>query len=190
MKYLLLLIPLIFSGYTKNSSAHLSQQDVAQEDTIFWKADSKLVWDDFKGPAPETGFKVAATYSGFSFTFHSDENNFRLKTFVYFIRSRSWTRTAADNVLLHEQGHFNLTEISARKFWKIIKAKHLDQVKNSEAKKKYAQIKEIYHTITAELSEIQDKYDNETKHSTIQEKQDLWNERIQKQLTELEDYSQ
>ena len=188
MKYLLLILPLFLLGFYQPSENRALKQDASDNDTIVYKPGIKVNWNDFKGEPQNRGARVAMTYSGFAFSFHSDEYNFKLKINVYMIRSKSWTKTDDSFVLQHERGHFDITEISARKFWKILKAKHLDHVKNSEAKKKYLAIKELYHTIANESEEMQDQYDKETNHSIIKEEQIKWTAKINKQLEELPSY--
>ena len=190
MKFFILILPLFLLGFYEPSESHALKQDAQDTDTIYYKPGIQINWNDFKGEPKDLGSRVAMTYSGFAFSFHSDADNFNLKIKVYMVRSRSWTKTDDSFVLTHERGHFNITEISARKFWKILKAKHLDQVKNSEAKKKYLAIKDLYYTIAKESEEMQDRYDKETNHSIIKEEQIKWTEKINKQLEELPPYNE
>jgi len=38
-----------------------------------------------------------------------------LLKFIAFLRKKSWARVLSNDGLIHEQGHFNISEISARK---------------------------------------------------------------------------
>jgi len=80
-------------------------------------------------------------------------------------------------VLSHEQLHFDITELFARKFRERLKT-----VKNdTDIKKK---VRKIFAEINRELNTFQNKYDRETNYSRNIPEQLLWNEKIAEALSE------
>lgn len=91
---------------------------------------------------------------------------------------------ATDELLNHEQGHFDINEIFARyciKELKEVKVKNMD---------KFGKVVEkTFDRIGREMSKFQDEYDRETDHSKVRDKQIEWNKKIARMLKETEAYS-
>ena len=100
-----------------------------------------------------------------------------------FSRTRSWGLHKTDYILSHEQGHFDIAEIFARKLHKKMSEYRFD--KRTCNKK----LGEIYDEIVEEKSEMQNDYDKETRHSINKEKQAQWLKKIERLLVEYEDYA-
>ena len=184
LSILSLLILSSFSFVKPTPSFH---QKGLEGDTIFWSPNTKLAWPDFQGTPPNHSSKAAVTFSGITFDFHCDETC-RLRIKTYFVRSQSWKKIEDDTILLHEQGHFDITEISARKFWQKIKSQHLDKIDPKNGKKAYLSIKKIYQEQMNESDKLQEKYDTETDHSKIRKEQVKWLAWIKVQLAELPEF--
>lgn len=82
-------------------------------------------------------------------------------------------------MLNHERLHFDITELYARKFRKQLQESTFTYNINDEMDK-------IHDVINKELGAMQKKYDNETDHSQIVEKQIEWEKYI---AVELEKYA-
>ena len=98
------------------------------QDTLFWKATDTLTWNDFKGTPDRSARYLAISATGITYTykFSGEDLNFQVRAF--FVRSKSWRNYGTDlKVLRHEQGHFDITEIYARKL-----ASQLKQLKPSK----------------------------------------------------------
>lgn len=151
-------------------------------DTISWNADKRLSWKDFKGKSPLNARAAATTASGITYRFSTsgtrDNLEVEFKVDTYFYPNKSWYQpTLCDAVILsHEQLHFDISELYARKMRERL-AEAAFTHKNVKAK-----VKTIYRSINEELAEFQDQYDTETNFSRDREQQVIWNETIAKQL--------
>ena len=118
---------------------------------------------------------VAITASGitFGYSIRQTEKNevvsFTSEVDAHYYPEQSWYKAEqADNHILgHEQLHFDITELFARKFrYRISQLKVSNNVKG--------QLKKIHKDIITELSKMQNKYDNETDYSRNFESQATW----------------
>jgi Bacterial protein of unknown function (DUF922) len=153
------------------------------EDLIEWKASRQLTWKDYKGkPDPSTD-AAASTTTYLGIEYKIDEKSFAWKIQCRFSITRSWGRSKTDFILKHEQGHFDIAEIFARKL-----NKKMDEYKFNSATYK-TDLKTIYDDITAEKEMFQDLYDSETDHSRKKEQQVEWEKKIAELLKEYQSYS-
>ncbi len=154
---------------------------------IAWSDEVKLTWEDFKGRPDRSSPFVAMTNSGivFSYQLTSDNGNLSLTTEVeaQFHPQMSWHKPEKvnDHVLQHEQGHFNITEIHARKLKKAFAGYMV--TKNYEK-----ELTAVFTRIKGERQAMQDRYDKETNHSQIKEKEAEWQTLINNELKELEQW--
>ena len=151
---------------------------LAQEEAVIpWSADRKLQWSDFKGKYLKTEWAAATTASSISYKFSSYEKEGQLyvdfKVGCEFYPNKSWYRPElCDSLILsHEQLHFDITELHARKMRKRLSESQF--TKNIKA-----EVKEIYKVVIKELYILQNNYDHETNFSRNVEKQLIWNKRI------------
>lgn len=169
--FLLLLVPALCFGQDKD------------EELIDWKVSRQLLWSDYKGK-PDAGSDAAAsttTYLGIEYKM--DDKGFGWKIQCRFSITRSWGRSKTDHILKHEQGHFDIAEIFARKLNKKMKEYQFNKTTYR------TDLKTIYNGITSEKEAFQDLYDNETDHSRKKEQQAEWEKKIEKMLNELKDHS-
>src|SRR5690554_4929695 len=140
--------------------AFLPQEEVKYA----WSEDKKLRWEDFQGVPNYNSPFVASTQSGlfFSFATQTKDNTTTLETEViaYFFPEGSWYKPGKVNqhILEHEQGHFDITEIHARKFRKALE----DYRPGKNIKE---DLQKIYQRIETERDQMQKAYDRETNHS-------------------------
>ena len=152
---------------------------------IPWSEDVKLTWDDFKGRPDMRSSYVAMTNSGivFSYRVTSENGNLSLTTEVeaQFHPEMSWYKPDKVNnhVLQHEQGHFNITEIHARKLRKAFAEYKV--TRNYER-----ELSAIFTRINRERQVMQDRFDKETNHSQNKEKEAEWQTFINNELKRLE----
>jgi len=152
---------------------------------IAWSEDVKLTWDDFKGRPDMRSPFVAMTNSGivFSYQVASENGNLSLTTSVeaQFHPEMSWHKPEKVNnhVLQHEQGHFNITEIHARKLRKAFAEYKV--TRNYER-----ELKAIFTRINRERQIMQDRFDKETNHSQNKQKEAEWQKFIYAELKKLE----
>lgn len=165
-------------------SCFIYSQNESVNDSVFWSEDAKLKWSDFKGAVPfgDLGIKKAAS----SLEIVAEGVEFYLdsipvfKIEAIFIKTESWTILKTEDLLKHEQGHFDITEIYARKLRKIYCELNKKKVADFNI---YGQ---AFEKINSELHETHKFYDKEVYF--IPENQIKWSEKISNELTELEEY--
>lgn len=153
------------------------------EELISWNANKKLTWADYKGnPKPESDAVAStATYLGIEYSFNN--KGFGYKITCSFSKTRSWGSHKTDYVLAHEQGHFDIAEIFARKLnWRMSEYRFNKNNFKTD-------LKNIYDGITKEKEDMQNDYDRETNHSIKKEKQAEWLKKIGQLLEEYQDFS-
>ncbi|MBS1919299.1 MAG: DUF922 domain-containing protein [Bacteroidetes bacterium] len=152
-------------------------------DLINWETGRKLNWGNYNGnPDPASDAAAStATYLGVEYSFSN--NSFSYKITCSFSRNQSWGRFKTDYILAHEQGHFDITEIFARKLKKALSQYTFNR--NTYRK----DLDEIYQDITDEKINTQSQYDRETDFSRNKEKQAEWLKKIEKMLDELKKFA-
>ena len=153
------------------------------EELLEWSATRKLTWNDYKAKPDSESDAAASTTSYLAIEYNITSSSFGYKIQSRFSKTRSWGLHKTDYILSHEQGHFDIAEIFARKLNKLM----------SEYKFKkntYQQdLNKIYHDILDEKEKIQNDYDKESNHSINKEKQAEWLKKIEKMLEEYSDYA-
>jgi hypothetical protein len=153
------------------------------EEMIEWNASRRLTWSDYKGSPDPASDAAASTTTYLGIQYKMDEKGFSYKIQCRFSLTRSWGRNKTDFILKHEQGHFDIAEIFARKL-----NKKMSEYQFNKATYK-TDLKSIYDGITKGKETLQDLYDSETDHSRKKQQQLEWSEKIEKMLGELKDYS-
>lgn len=161
-----------------------SSSQERKEDLIYWKEELRLKWDDYKGePGPGADAAAStATYLGIEYNFDSN-NKLGYKITCSFSKTKSWVRNPSDHILSHEQGHFDIAEIFARKLNKQMKFYTFNPATYQ------ADLKKIYVSILEEKETMQNGYDFETNHSINKEKQAEWLKKINVLLKEYNAFS-
>jgi len=154
-----------------------------EEELLDWSASRRLTWNDYKAsPDPESD-AAASTTSVLAIEYNISSSSFGYKIESRFSKTRSWGLYKTDYILSHEQGHFDIAEIFARKL-----NKKMSEYKFN--KRTYQQdLNKIYNDILDEKEEMQNEYDKETNHSINKEKQKEWLKKIKEKLDEYEDYA-
>lgn len=156
---------------------------------LSWSASKTLSWEDFKAKPNLNDAAVAITASGITFKFSitkTDKNevlSFTTNVHAHFYPEQSWYKIeqADSHILGHEQLHFDITELFARKFrYRISQLKLSNNIKS--------QLKKIHNDINTELSQMQNKYDSETDYSRNFESQTNWGNFISKELEKFSKY--
>ena len=180
MKFKNIIVTLLFI------SVLVSFKTLRNDDTIKWQKDRKLTWEDFRGRPDSGNPNSAMTDSGFGFsTGNNNGDSIPLTIEMVFDKNKSWVKKKAETekLLAHEQCHFDITELFTRKFKKqIVEAKF--------KRKTFAkQIHDLYEKTNKEWHSYQNDYDKETNHSKIEDKQQEWEEKVAKELNELNDFT-
>ena len=163
------------------ASSAFAQRD--NEELIRWDDAKRLNWSDYKGKPDPSSDAAASTSTYLVIDYNISQNKMTYKIQSMFSRTRSWGLHKTDYILSHEQGHFDIAEVFARKLHKKMSEFKFD-------KRTYQKnLAKIYDEVVEEKTEMQNDYDRETRHSINKEKQAQWIKKIEKLLEEYEDYS-
>jgi hypothetical protein len=182
---------------------------VAGSDMIKWDENRKLTWDDFQGNPYTTTYEtshpahagaVAHTYFIFDYSWQftsAQECHYKFTNILaiaHFDRSKAWVRDGyvTDFVLKHEQGHFDIAQISADRFNERVKTELMgkefpcptnrsDSFINNHARN---QVQGIFSDESQTQRLMQEDYDYETlgPADSSNSGQNEWNNKIQSLL--------
>jgi len=161
--------------------AFLLTVQAQEEDGIPWDPDQRLAWTDFQATPPASQRVAATTASGISYSYRTrgTPGKYRLDYEVnaFFYPEKSWYHPEiCDSVVLsHEQLHFDITELFARKMRKELARRTFSRNVKGE-------VRQIFTEINRQLREYQDLYDRETDFSRNREEQAVWNRRVAEML--------
>lgn len=179
MKFCFLIISIIFS---------LSSYSQNEPEKVYWEQDG-LSWKDFKAAPDHSSRFDANTNAGLSFSWGlSNENGlmgFTYEVTSYFNPAQSWIKPAShtEYLLKHEQLHFDITELHARKLRK--KLAGIDPTSlNKNAK---GNINRIYQEIEKERKMMQLQFDKESKHSLDKEGEAYWQHFVRAEMLKYEE---
>ena len=152
---------------------------------IVWDKSRLLVYDDFKSLHPK-GKEAALAVVGMEYSASMTSRHYKVSIVTMFDTRKSWfskDELGNEYVLKHEQGHFDLAEIHARKLRKAISES------NFNSKNIFDKVSSMYKEANKKLHADQQLYDKETSHSIDSTKQELWNTKIYTELLQLEEYT-
>lgn len=163
--------------------------------SIEYSTAGKFHWGLFKGKInqrhlDEMGHNTGAvTVSSLSYkTLKFDGRTAVIKITAEFHPTESWTRypklTNSKVALEHEKRHFDICEIYARKLRQLVSEADFSRPTFND------ELNRLFKKVTAEQRDIQALYDQETDHSIDEERQVVWNRKIDAQLNALDDYSE
>jgi len=149
------------------------------QDTINWRPDYKLQWKDFQETPDTTSEHGAVSTIQTKYTFTSTEKDFSFKIYCFFEKKKSWVRVLSNEGLIHEQGHFNISEIYARKLMAAFKNYKFNPATVVQ------DLKNIFAQIKMERGKMDDLYDKETDFHRNSINQEKWNKKIKQELSRL-----
>jgi len=153
------------------------------QEEVVWTPDFRFSWNDFKGSVPKSSSAAATTASGISYDFSTFYDKKKLKidynVYAYFYPLKSWYKPQLCNdiTLQHEQLHFDITELYARKL-----RKQLTEATFSKNVKE--EVRKMYKAILRQLNDFQNKYDSETNYSRNLPVQERWVLEIEEALNQ------
>lgn len=153
-------------------------------DMIYWSEDYKLTWDDFKAQ-PDFSIKNASALSS-SGIVHSKgcKNGIIIyEVLSYFEKNESWVKEEArtDYHLEHEQIHFDITELYARKLRKALSKEKFKCGQEVEFEAFVSQFITNWH-------QAQHNYDATSQHSIDKEVQAEWTKQVEIELNLLDEF--
>ncbi len=157
--------------------------------SIPWRSDYLLQWDDFQGPPDTTSKYAAETHWDYKYATSGDASGaLKVKVDCSFSKVRSWKRPEkklTPQILMHEQLHFYIAEIHARRMRQAFEGY---AASHTFASAKSNELGDIFKKCNKECNDQQALYDKETAHSMVPEKQEEWHKKIVAQLQELKAY--
>jgi len=154
----------------------------AQDESIQWTS-RKLTWDDYLAKPSVSDEAAAITSTGIGVEYIVRNNQLSYKISCLFSKNKSWGRYRSEYILSHEQGHFDITEIYARKLARAIEEYEFNP------KTYKSDLNSIYKLLMTEKEKYQEQYDHETDYSRDRINQGLWLQKIQSELDELKDWA-
>ena len=147
-------------------------------DMIPWENDKRLIWEDFLCEPKVGTDAVASTSTSLGIAYQLNDGELKYHITCYFNKEKSWGLMKTDYILAHEQGHFDITEVFARR---LNQALQNYQFNRKTFKKDIGQ---IYQAIVSQKEEYQKTYDAQTDHSRNRKVQYDWLEKIDSLLVE------
>lgn len=166
--------------------ADYSNISLTSDSLIYWKSNYKLKWSDFKGKVDSLSTNQAVTTTNIDLNAQNLKDSIIVNVPTYFVKYSSWTKknSGSENLLNHEQLHFDIAELVARKL-----RQKLTELTYTDVKLAYKSIQAIYNDYHGRVWNSYDIYDIETKHGIVIEKQKEWEAKIAKELKELKSFS-
>lgn len=148
---------------------------------IRW-SDERLTWEDFQGVPNAASAGDAATAIRIKAEPFYRKKKLNYSIHADFIPSKSWYRFKTDALLGHEQLHFDLAELYARKARQ--KVAELQEKGENDIDVYNAEIQKILN----ESNDADRNYDRETLHGSLLKAQESWRFRTNVELTLLQEY--
>jgi hypothetical protein len=168
---LLLSFPLVLLSQTRN------------EELLDWQAGRRLTWADYKASPDPTADAAATTATVLAVSYNFSSSGFTYKIECRFSKTRSWGVHKTDYILSHEQGHFDIAEIFARKLHKKLSEYQFNRRTYQK------DLDKIYDEVVQGKDKMQNDYDRETNHSINKDKQAEWLQKIRLLLEEYKAYA-
>jgi hypothetical protein len=157
--------------------------DLALDHAFAWSAARALTWSDFQGRPPTEGPEGAKTAYTLYSAWRCRRGAFEFRVIVGFRPRQSWVKTVVLNdpverqtALDHEQTHFDLGEVHARKMRQVFGALV------HPCRKTDAELAALWRQLSHEEEEEQHRYDNETNHGLLAAQQAEWSQQTRRRL--------
>jgi hypothetical protein len=178
----------IFAVYLSiiyNASYPMDISQVETDSTIEWSSARSLIREDFKSKKHPLVDVDAQSF----FTIEivpkkiSSGDIYYIEIKALFIADKSWCIDDANDTLLsHEQVHFDIYELVARKMRASIRDSIFVKENFERVIRELRIFKDNYH------GKISDKYDSETFNGTYLSEQSRWEKKIKDELLAMKDY--
>jgi len=169
-------------GYGQGKSNGIAKKT---DSILIWSSNRKLRWSDFLSSKKLNNTDPTQSMIGITAKpYYTDSGTYEYKILAYFHKFQSIANAKNDYVLNHEQVHFDIAELFARKMRKEIA--QLEATKGDLTSEDYTT---IYTTLFNEYRAYQHQYDTETNHSTHYVMQQLWDAKVADDLKDLAAFS-
>ena len=172
---LLLLVSCSNTSFTQNDGS---------EEKMFWQKNHRLTWDDYKGKKQKRFAAASTVYSMYRNIYVDSSKNIVASIKAVFYPNDSWKGGYIDDALLaHEQRHFDIVELYARKLRKQLSEITVKNKSDAEQK-----LDSLHAVIDKEMDAFQDKYDEDTDYSMAHDEQQNWIKKIDEAIENLNAY--
>lgn len=163
-------------------AAHL---EPASRKEIPWSEGRRLTWGDFVGEPDSRAPLHALASTNIDMKARCVKGTFKFEVKSVFLMEESWSKNKiSDPLLFHEQLHFDLTEIYARRIRKEL------QELTDACGADHTMINSIVNRIFDEWKQEQDLYDEESHHGLNKVAQQKWADLISLRLSQTVAYQQ
>jgi len=180
-----LLILLLLLAFTTRAQTKRQTNSKIKGEQIEWANNKPLTWDNFQAKPIKNHFAWAFSDVAFGYEIEQKNNQVFVIARTKFNCKYSWVKEdkKSEYLLKHEQTHFDIIELYARKFREELLSKSIKASKFSTI------VQKLYDKYVDEIFKRQQLYDKETNLGMIKEKQEEWNKKVAEELKELESYS-
>jgi Bacterial protein of unknown function (DUF922) len=153
--------------------------DPELREVIEWNEYRPLTWEDFLGKRAEDAAGDAGTFVQIKAKPYLVKDQVRYDVSAIFVKNKSWSDAQTKELLAHEQLHFDIAELYARKIRQVVA--ELSEAGEDDVKDYNRAIQKLLH----ESNEVDIQYDMETLHGAMQNKQAEWSKDVKEQLKAL-----
>ena len=162
------------------------KNQMAAHDALPWSATRRLAWADFQGIPPTRGDESALTSYSLFHGVTCTGRSFEFRVVAAFLPRQSWVKpaivanpTESARTLRHEQTHFDLSEVHARRMRRYFSELFEPCMKTAE------ELGSLAERFVREESAAQRRYDEETSHGRVTRKQADWDAEVGRLLASL-----
>ena len=159
------------------------RDDMAADHAFAWSAGRPLAWSDFQASPPSGGAEGAKTSYTLYWVWKCRGEVFEFRAIAGFRPRQSWVQAIVLNdstqrrtVLSHEQTHFDLAEVHARRMWRAF-ADLARPCANTDA-----ELRALAERLAQEEQVEQRRYDAETSHGLLGDQQAAWSRKVARRL--------
>ncbi|MBW3130919.1 DUF922 domain-containing protein [Hymenobacter profundi] len=163
-----------------------AQTTPPKPEVIAWSAQRKLTWADFKTKPTPADRLAALTSANIDVQVGCKDFVFSSQVQAVFMPTESWVREAtkaSPELLRHEQLHFDITELYARRMRQKLSQTQFD------CQHLQPKFQNLTKAMFSEWQREEARYDQATNHGLNKPQQQLWETQVQQKLAQLEQFA-
>lgn len=166
------------------------RDDMTARGAFAWSGSRRLRWADFAGAAPAANGEGALTAYSIFYGVQCAGERFQFLALAGFLSRDSWVRpevladkAQSDRTLHHEQTHFDLTEVFARRLRKAFSDMY------QPCRRADGDLDALASQYIRQEKGEQQRYDDETRHGLAATEQAAWDRQVASDLASLAAYA-
>ena len=152
------------------------------EKYIEWSEHKELSWDLFKGKPHANAHGDAGTAVKIKASPYRQKGKIHYHVYALFNKQKSWCKGQSEDLLAHEQLHFDIAELTARQVRQAVEQMQNKGVRDLDSFNK------AINRILVNSNQFDRRYDKETLHGILKEEQKSWQENVEDELFALRKY--